>query len=280
MSQDVPRSFANIAKEADDILVEDFLASGVQLAVNTKAPNGVIFSLKGTKKNDKDGMQGILSTKYSKGWLTVTEDWETDNTISTRADVRGVFSAIDLDVLATLHPSNGACGKIGATYRLPSTLNARTAFDITSQTLSADVVVGREEGAFIGVEGVHNGSVGSCSFVAGMRYRQYVMSINANQQMNYFSASYYHSVDEELAVAGRATLDTSKEGTMSMEVGAKYILDPSAFVKAKVNSDGIIGLCYSQRLRPDVILTLSGNIDSNKLNENSHKVGLSLAIGV
>ncbi len=65
---------------------------------------------------------------------------------------------------------------------------------------------------------------------------------------------------------------------MTIEVGAKYALDSDAFVKVKTDSLGRLGLGYTQVLRPGVKLSLGGLFDTTRLQENAHKIGLSLTL--
>ena len=61
-----------------------------------------------------------------------------------------------------------------------------------------------------------------------------------------------------------------------MEVGAKYLLQDKAFVKAKIDNYGKLGLSLSNELRPGMQLILGASIDTNKLQENAHNFGVEL----
>merc|ERR1712025_1468736 len=65
-------------------------------------------------------------------------------------------------------------------------------------------------------------------------------------------------------------------GYSSFAIGTKYALGPDASLRAKVNNTCQIGLSYQQKLRDGVTVTMSANIDGNKLNEPGHKLGLCL----
>ncbi len=87
-----------------------------------------------------------------------------------------------------------------------------------------------------------------------------------------FSFSYFHRVQPGLEAGARANWNRSLDSAVTVEVGAKYTLDKDAFVKAKVNNSGIVGLGYTQNIRQGVKLAVGGQFDSNRLGENSHKV--------
>jgi voltage-dependent anion channel protein 2 len=48
--------------------------------------------------------------------------------------------------------------------------------------------------------------------------------------------------------------------------------------QAKINNSGILGLAYTQALRPGVKATFGGQFDTARFNENAHKLGLSLTL--
>jgi len=85
---------------------------------------------------------------------------------------------------------------------------------------------------------------------------------------NILAASYFHKVAPDVEAGAKAVWDKKTDGPVAIEVGSKYLLDRDAFVKAKVNNAGILGLGYTQNLRPGVKLQLGGNFDTTRLNEN------------
>jgi voltage-dependent anion channel protein 2 len=91
--------------------------------------------------------------------------------------------------------------------------------------------------------------------------------------------SYYQKVnsDTEVAIKSSSTFKTCFANAV-IEAGAKYTLDSNAFVKVKTNSQGILGLGYTQNLRPGLKLSIGGLFDTARLQENVHKLGVSLNI--
>jgi hypothetical protein len=80
-----------------------------------------------------------------------------------------------------------------------------------------------------------------------------------------FSASYYHRVSGEIEAGGKAVWDTKSAG-MNLEVGTKAYMDPSSFVKAKINNAGLLVLGYTQGLRPGVKASFGLALDTQRLN--------------
>lgn len=64
---------------------------------------------------------------------------------------------------------------------------------------------------------------------------------------------------------------------LGLEFGGKLVLDSTASVKGKITNNGIVGFAYMQTIRPGVKLNLGAAIDATRLNESSHKIGLSLS---
>ena len=57
-------------------------------------------------------------------------------------------------------------------------------------------------------------------------------------------------------------------------ISAKYTLDSRTSLSAQVNNTSLIGLGYTQTLRPGVKLTLSALIDGKNFSAGGHKIGL------
>jgi hypothetical protein len=91
-------------------------------------------------------------------------------------------------------------------------------------------------------------------------------------------ASYYQRVNSDTEVGAKATGNVKSITDVTIEVGAKYALDRDAFVKVKTDNMGRLGLGYTQVLRPGVKMSLGGLFDTTRLQENAHKIGLSLTL--
>ena len=91
--------------------------------------------------------------------------------------------------------------------------------------------------------------------------------------------SYYQKLnsDTEVAIKSSSTFKAYLANAV-IEAGAKYTLDSHAFVKAKTDSKGMLGLGYTQTLRPGFKLSIGGLFDTSRLQENVHKLGVSLNI--
>ncbi|KAK5668772.1 Mitochondrial porin [Batrachochytrium dendrobatidis] len=95
-------------------------------------------------------------------------------------------------------------------------------------------------------------------------------------KLSLFTASYHHRVNNEVEAAAKATWNKATDSSVAIEVGTKYALDRDAFLKAKVDNTGRLGLGYTQVLRPGIKLALGGLFDTTRLQADVHKVGFSL----
>lgn len=91
-----------------------------------------------------------------------------------------------------------------------------------------------------------------------------------------FSASYFQKFNDQLEVACRATW-SAKLPNLSMEVGAKWFLLGGGFIKTKLDNVGRLGVALASDLRPGVQVILGATVDTAKLGENAHKLGLELS---
>merc|ERR1712045_669008 len=93
-------------------------------------------------------------------------------------------------------------------------------------------------------------------------------ALNATAVMGHkgWLAGYQTSFD-----LGKSAVTKSKFG-----LGAKYVLEDGAVVRAKVNNNSEVGLGYQQKLRDGVTVTLSTLINGANFNAGGHKVGVSL----
>ncbi len=92
---------------------------------------------------------------------------------------------------------------------------------------------------------------------------------------NTFSASYLQRFTDQLEVAYRASWSL-KVPNLAMEVGAKWNLLGGGFIKAKLDNIGRLGVAVASELRPGMQVTMGATVDTGKLNENAHKLGLEL----
>jgi len=281
----VPVAYSDVGKSVNDLLGKDYPTGAVKLEVKTTAANGVTFTVNGAKDNKSGGIAGELKTKWAdkaKG-LTVTESWTTGNVLSASVELQDtITSGLKLSLDAALLPAIGQRNaKVGYEYK-QDYIYTRASLDLfKGPTLFSDAVVG-SDGFLVGGEvayDIHEAKVTKSNVAFGYTAKDYALALTASNAFSLYSAAYYHRVSADVEAGAKATWDSKAEGSaVGLEVGSKYVLDRDSFVKAKINNGGILGLGYTQTLRPGVKLTLAGSFDTARLQENVHKLGVSFTL--
>ncbi|KAF9312149.1 Mitochondrial porin [Podila horticola] len=290
MAKYVPVPFADLGKPTNDLLGKDFPVGQTKFELKTVAPNGVTFNVLGNQDNKSKAINGEIKTKYVdyKNGLTVTEAWTTGNLITTQIELENkIAKGLKLDITGGFLPSDGKkSAKVGVQYKQLG-FNSRAYVDLLKGPIfTSDVVVGRD-GFLLGGDIAYNvGDAAVTRFAAAAGYTapEYAVALHAHNSFQVFSASYYHRINADLEAGGKAVWDTKAhpasekahaKSPVALEVGAKYYLDRDAFVKAKVNNAGVLGLGYTQALRKGVKVSIAGLFDTTKLDQPAHKLGLS-----
>ncbi|KAI8804049.1 eukaryotic porin/Tom40 [Cladochytrium replicatum] len=278
----VPPTFSDLAKASNDLLGKDFPVGAAKLEVHTTTSNGIKFSVTGNKDNKSGSIGSDLKVKYTdkpRG-LAVTETWTTANALSAQVEFTdSIAKGVKLDLNGSLTPNHGQHVKAGVEYKQDYAV-VRTALDLfKGPTLAGDAVVG-SDGWLAGAEvsyDLADARLTRYQFALGYSVPEYTASLHANNQFSTFTAAYFHRVNGDIEAGGRATWNKTSE-KVHIEVGTKYNLDRTTFLKAKIDNNGRLGLGYTQSLRPGVKLSLGGLFDTTRLSENTHKVGLSLVL--
>lgn len=277
--------FTDIGKSVNDLLGKDYPAGAVKLEVKTTTPNGVNFTVTGAKDNKTGVINGELKTKYTdkKNGITFTEAWTTANLLSGEVELANTLAkGLKLAVNASLLPAVGQKNaKVTAEYK-QANFNTRANLDLfKGPTFAGDAVVGHD-GFLVGGDVAYNildGRVTRYNAAAGYAAPDYALALHAGQSFSVFSGSYYHRVNAAVEAGGKAVWDSKANNqAVSIEVGTKYNLDRDTYVKAKIDNGGRLGLGYTQTLRPGVKVSLAGLFDTARINENAHKIGLSLVL--
>ncbi|PFH46526.1 hypothetical protein AMATHDRAFT_69632 [Amanita thiersii Skay4041] len=288
LPQPVPPSWKDLGKSSNDLLGKDFPFQGTSLEVKTKTPSDVTFKVGGSRDAKTDTITGDIEAKYTnrKYGLTFTQTWTTSNVLRSLVEVENqIAKGLKLDVTTALNPNkNDKTALFNAAYK-QSGVHTRAALDLfKGPTFTADTVLGRD-GFLVGAEAGYNltdGNITRYALAAGYNAPEYAITFHGLNNLNTFSASYYHRVSSSVEAGAKAVYDSkATHGGVGIEVGAKTYLDPAAFVKAKINNFGVIALGYTQTLRPGVKAAFGLALDTQKLNNPdpagpTHKVGLSL----
>ncbi|KAI9183309.1 Mitochondrial porin [Blastocladiella emersonii ATCC 22665] len=279
-----PIVFSDIGKAASDLLGKDFPVGSIKLEAKTTASNGVNFTVTGAKDNKTGGIAGDLKTKYadkSKG-LTLTETWTTSNVLSAEVELADALTkGLKLNLLGSLLPHIGQKNaKFSAEYKQDA-VATRSSIDLFKGPIATADIAFNHDGFLAGAETAYDlatGHVSKYNVAFGYATREYSVALTGANKFDTFAGSYYHKVNKDLEAGGRATWDRKAGANVNLELAAKFALDKDAFVKAKIDNAGKLGLGYTQVLRPGVKMSLGGIFDTTRLGDNVHKVGLSIVL--
>lgn len=279
-------AFSDIGKAPNDLLNRDYYhLAPANIEVKTKAPNGVAFAVKGKTNAANDSIAGSLEGKYSDKatGLTLTQGWSTANVLDTKIELNNALApGLKGELLTSYSPvKNAPTAKLNFHFSQPS-VYGRAFFDLfKGPTFIGDVAFGQNgflAGAEFGYD-ISSGTVTRYAVALGFAAPSYTAAITSTSNLSVFSGSYYHKISPLTEVGAKAVYDSANPAkAVALEVGTKHQLDNTAFVKAKINSQAIAALAYSQVLRPGVRLGLGVSFDTQKLNESAHKLGLSLTV--
>ncbi|CAA7265468.1 unnamed protein product [Cyclocybe aegerita] len=286
LPQPVPPSWKDLGKSSNDLLGKDYHFQGASLEVKTQTPSAVAFKVQGTRDSKSELIAGDIEGKWTDKvhGLTLTQTWTTANILKNQIEVENLLAkGLKLDLATSLSPEKGAKTAVVNTVYKQSGLHTRAALDVfKGPTFTADAVLGRD-GFLVGAEAAYNvtgGNITRYAAAVGYNAPEYAVTLHALNNLNTFSASYYHRVSRDVEAGAKAVYDSkSTHGGVALEVGTKTYLDASAFVKAKINNSGVIALGYTQALRPGVKASFGLALDTQKLNDAnpvgpSHKVGV------
>uniref|UniRef100_A0A8C9RTN9 Non-selective voltage-gated ion channel VDAC2 n=1 Tax=Scleropages formosus TaxID=113540 RepID=A0A8C9RTN9_SCLFO len=278
----VPPSYGDLGKSAKDIFSKGYGFGLIKLDVKTKSASGVEFKTSGSSNTDTSKVNGNLETKYkwSEYGLTFTEKWNTDNTLGTEITIEDqVCRAKRLNIQVCFLKSLKKSGKVKAAYKREYVnLGCDVDFDFAGPTIHGAAVVGYE-GWLAGYQmsfDTAKSKMTQNNFAVGYKTGDFQLHTNVNDGSE-FGGSIYQKVADNLETAVNLSWTAGSNSTR-FGIAAKYQLDSSASISAKVSNASLVGIGYTQTLRPGVKLNLSALIDGKSINAGGHKLGLGLEL--
>lgn len=166
----------------------------------------------------------------------MTQTWTTTNSLDTKLELENnIAQGLKTEILTNYLPAKSTFGtKLNVIYKQPS-VHTRLFGDLFKGPIATfDATVGHE-GFVVGAEAgydVGKAAITRYALAAGYSQPTYAAAITATNNLNIFSASYYHKVNTEVEVGAKAMWDSKKPEThVALEVATKYKLDPSSFAK-------------------------------------------------
>uniref|UniRef100_A0A8C2H075 Non-selective voltage-gated ion channel VDAC2 n=1 Tax=Cyprinus carpio TaxID=7962 RepID=A0A8C2H075_CYPCA len=234
------------------------------------------FKTCGTCNMDSNKVSGNLETKYK--WaeygLTFTEKWSTDNTLGTEITItKGLKLTFD----TTFSPNTGKkSGKVKTAYKREYVnVGCDVDFDFAGPAVHGAAVLGYE-GWLAGYQMTFDtakSKMTRSSFAIGYKTGDFQLHTNVDDGME-FGGSIHQRVSADLETAVNLAWTAGSNSTR-FGIAAKYMLDSSSSVSAKLNNSSLVGIGYTQTLRPGECYM---NHSIQNINAGGHKLGLGLEL--
>ncbi|KAM9189819.1 LOW QUALITY PROTEIN: non-selective voltage-gated ion channel VDAC1-like [Dugong dugon] len=276
----VPPTYADLGKSARDVFTKGYGFGLIKLSLKSKSENGLEFTSSGSANTKTTKVTGSLETKYrwTEYGLTFKEKWNTDNTLGTEITIKEQLAhRLKLIFDSSFSPNTRKKNaKIKTAYKREDIhLGCDVDFDITGPSIRGAVVLGYEDGlmGYMNFETTKS-HVTQSNFAVGYKIDEFQLHINVNDGTE-FGSSIYQRVNKKLETAVNLAW-TARNSNTRFGIAAKYQIDPDASFLAKVNNSSLIGLGYTQTLKPGIKLTLSALLHCKNVNTGGHNLGLGL----
>uniref|UniRef100_A0A3Q3KL98 Non-selective voltage-gated ion channel VDAC3 n=1 Tax=Monopterus albus TaxID=43700 RepID=A0A3Q3KL98_MONAL len=275
----VPPAYSDLGKSAKDIFCKGYGFGALKLDIKTKSQSGVEFATSGSSNTDTGKSGGHLETKYKLTDLGISfnQKWNSDNTLTTELTMEDQLAkGLKLGLDASFVPNTGKkSAKLKTGYKRDYiNVGCDLAFDMDGPTVHAAAVLGYE-GWLAGYQlafDTAKSKLTQNNFALGYKAGDFQLHTNVNDGTE-FGGSIYQKVNSNLETAVHLAWTAGSNNTR-FGIGAKYQLDKDASLSAKVNNACLVGVGYTQTLRPGAKLTLSALIDGKNVNGGGHKVGM------
>ena len=182
-----------------------------------------------------DTNQSSLLITYQRTGVTLTQAWNTVNTLSTKLELdNNITKGLKIEGLSEFVPSSQKFGAKSNLYFKQPNFTGRAFVDLLKgPTATVDAVVGRD-GFLVGAEAgydVSKAAITKYSAALGYTSPEYSAAIVASNSLSVFAASYYHKVNSQVEAGAKATWDSKAGNNVALEVATKYRLDPTSFAK-------------------------------------------------
>ncbi|KAJ1483132.1 eukaryotic porin/Tom40 [Baffinella frigidus] len=231
-------------------------------------------------KAEKDGsLSGVIELKQNVRGVDCT------GKIDTKSQLNLVFEHGDLIPGLKLKGEgalSGSTSKITADYKHDKVM-ATASIDTVKSVIGINSVFGFNAfNAGFSSNYTYKGKDGkavwsSPAFAAQYDGGDYQVGASCKDMGGSLGVAVHKTISKETSVAVSIEQATKNKNTsLDVALGASYKVDKDASLKGKVDSKGVISLLYSQKLKSNTTLKVSGEINSSKLSAaNAHKFGLA-----
>jgi hypothetical protein len=273
-----------LGKSAKDLFNKGYAHGFLNFDSTTKSgeSNGanVEFKTNATHNLSSQKLGGRLEVKYKvpQHGVTITEKWNTENTLSTAVEVKDQFTKGLTIVIDTSYVPHNAkrSGLIktewaGDTVKINSDLNlsGNPMFTVGGVMAHQDWLFGAQTRFDISTNELKNTSV-----TFGRLTPEYSLHSYTNDGVE-FGASWYHKVHKNLELGAQLGW-TAGDSHTRFGLASKYRIHNDLTVKAKVDNKSNIAVSAIHDLSPAVKLTLSAQFGLVQSPNDPNKFGAAL----
>jgi len=284
---DTPVFYKNLGKTSKDLLSKDFERNAPSFKFETKAENGVLFSVEAKRTNSGEFIVDPFQYKFEspERGLTIVGKANSNRKLSAEVSIadrlaKGLkFNTLVALVLVDKEEKNNRAAKVGFEYTREN-LAATSEFELLRRTAAATAVIGKK-GIAVGVETEldlssfeFNQLNTSASYTSG----KVTLTGFTRSKFDAIGGSFFQKVNDNASVAAEVSYKLSGNDSAAFSLGGAYKLDKDTSVKGKVNSDGVVSLSYAQMLRKNVRAVFSTDINTKQLHKDAHQVGFGFSV--
>jgi len=277
-----PPVYADLGKSARDVFGKGYHFSLLKLECKTKTASGVEFTTGGSSNTDTGKVSGNLETKYKmpEYGLTITEKWNTDNTLAAEITVQDQLAkGLKITLDSTFAPTSGKkTGCLKSEYKHDQlTLNADV--DLNAGPIIHGSAVTGYQGWLAGYQmsfDVSQSKLTRNNFSLAYAASDFSLHSNCNDGTE-FGGALYQKVNDKLETGVQLAWTAGSNATR-FGLGARYQLEADTAIRAKINNASQLGLSLQQKLQKGITLTLSSLIDVKNFNQGGHKLGMALEL--
>lgn len=274
-----PPKFADLGKHTRDLLGDDYGFGSTKLTLKSRARNGVNFKVDGTKSNKSNSLDAAIETKWAtKNGVAIKEKWKSSNVVTTEVSVSNkLVAGSKFTVEAGFSPNSGIKSVKGTGEYGSDKFFGDVSATSKNATASGVFAYGKYLlGGSIGYD-IGGAAVSGTNFGVGFRDTDVAIdSVVTNTPSGAeVSGFIFHKISSAIEAGVAFSWSSADTG---FEVGGKYRLDSDSFCKAKIDRNCVVGLSYTQTLRPGVSATFAAKVNAGQMNSSDHQVGFSLTL--
>jgi len=269
-----------LGKNARDLFNKGYNFGYLKIDTTTKAGEQVEFKTSASHNISTSKLFGSIDVKYKipKYGVTLTEKWNTDNSLGTEISVQDqMYQGTKLTLDSSFAPHLGKrTAKLKGEFSHPYfRLNSDVSLD--AGPIVNGAVVGNYDGWLFGYQtgyDTQRAKMTQSNFSFGRQQGLYSIHTFVNDATE-FGGSLHHRVNENLELGANVGW-TSGEQSTRFGLAGLYKVDNDWTVRGKISNNSQLAVATTHRVHPHLKMTFSTLINLQNFNEGGHKFGFGL----